>query len=163
MPLVRITYPSGALPQPVKAKLAAELTEVVLEAEVDAVTPAGRAVTIVQFTESAASDWAVGGVLRSDASGPPNHFLVDVIVLDGLLEGERRAAVQRRVTEAFQKALPDEQMLPMRVWVLVHEVPEGCWGVAGRGASALDVAGFINHKMDPARRMEIAEALARRR
>ena len=104
MPLVRITYPRGALTQEQKREIAADLTEIVLEVEVDAVTDAGRMVTVVQFNEAAADDWAVGGHLRSAADDKPNHFIVDLIVLQGLLEGARARDAHRRVTEAFQKA-----------------------------------------------------------
>jgi phenylpyruvate tautomerase PptA (4-oxalocrotonate tautomerase family) len=44
MPLVRITYPRGALASTQKRRLAARLTEIVLDAEVDAVTESGREV-----------------------------------------------------------------------------------------------------------------------
>jgi phenylpyruvate tautomerase PptA (4-oxalocrotonate tautomerase family) len=133
----------------------------VLDAEVDAITDAGRAVTVVHFQEAAAEDWAVGGELRSAAVGPPDHFIVDVIVLEGLLEGERRGAVHRRISEAFQQAFGDDGGDPMRVlrvWVLVHEVREGAWGAAGRTVSALDVAQFIS----PRRRAEITAKVAPR-
>lgn len=42
MPVVRLSYPKGALTQDRKARLAADLTEIVLDAEVDAVTDGGR-------------------------------------------------------------------------------------------------------------------------
>jgi hypothetical protein len=51
-------------------------------------------------------------------------------------------------------------MLPMRVWVLVHEVREGSWGAAGGTVSALDVAQFINPELDGARRAEISARVA---
>lgn len=162
MPLVRITYPAGAMPRAQKAQLAAALTEIVLDAEVDAVTDSGRMVTVVQFQESPADDWAVGGTLRTDAAKPVDHFIVDVIVLEALLEGERRSAVHRRVTEAFQRAFPGDPMLPLRVWVLIHEVREGGWGAAGRTVSAIDVAQFINPRLDGALRDQIKAALATR-
>jgi hypothetical protein len=38
----------------------------------------------VHFQEADADDWAVGGELRSATHGKPNHFIVDVIVLQGL-------------------------------------------------------------------------------
>jgi phenylpyruvate tautomerase PptA (4-oxalocrotonate tautomerase family) len=163
MPLVRITYPRGALASTQKRQLAARLTEIVLDAEVDAVTESGRMVTVVQFQEVAADDWAVGGELRSPAAGAPDHFIVDVIVLEGLLEGERRTAVHRRVTEAFQAAFGDDGGDPtriLRVWVLVHEVREGSWGAAGRTVSALDVAQFINPDLPGARQQEILAKVA---
>lgn len=162
MPVVRLTYPRGALAPAHKRQLAAALTEIVLDAEVDAVTDTGRMVTVIHFNEVAAEDWAVAGELRSAATGGPDHFIVDVVVLEGLLEGARRSAVHRRVTEAFQKAFGREgdPTLPMRVWVLVHEVREGSWGAAGGTVSALDVAQFINPELDGARRAEIAARVA---
>jgi phenylpyruvate tautomerase PptA (4-oxalocrotonate tautomerase family) len=165
MPVVRLSYPKGALTRAQKQLLAKELTDVVLDAEVDAITPSGKMVTVVQFNEAAADDWAVGGELRaSDATGP-NHFIVDVVVLQGLLEGERRQATHRRITEAFQHACAGapnaDPMLALRVWVLVHEVREGSWGAAGTTVSALDVASFINPELDAARRSEIAGAIGR--
>jgi phenylpyruvate tautomerase PptA (4-oxalocrotonate tautomerase family) len=164
MPLVRITYPRGALAAEQKRQIAADLTEIVLDAEVDAVTEAGRMVTVVHFNEAAADDWAVGGQLRSTAAGAPNHFIVDLIVLDGLLDGARRSDAHRRVTDAFQKAFGEggDPLLPLRVWVLVHEVREGGWGAGGQTVSALDVAQFINSDLDAARRAEIGASLARR-
>jgi phenylpyruvate tautomerase PptA (4-oxalocrotonate tautomerase family) len=163
MPLVRITYPRGALTPEQKRQIASSLTEIVLDAEVDAVTEAGRMVTVVHFNEAAADDWAVGGQLRSTAEGAPNHFIVDLIVLEGLLDGARRGDAHRRVTEAFQKVFGDsgDPLPAMRVWVLVHEVREGSWGAGGQSMSALDVAQFINSDLDPTRRAEIAASLAR--
>jgi phenylpyruvate tautomerase PptA (4-oxalocrotonate tautomerase family) len=162
MPLVRLTYPRGALGIAEKRRIAAALTEIVLDAEVDAVTEPGRLVTVVHFHEVAADEWAVAGELRLDATNPPDHFIVDVIVLEGLLEGARRAAVHRRVTEAFQQVFgaAANPLLPLRVWVLVHVVREGSWGAGGGTVSALDVAQFINPGLGAARRAEIAKSIA---
>jgi phenylpyruvate tautomerase PptA (4-oxalocrotonate tautomerase family) len=162
MPVVRLSYPRGALTQAQKRQLARDLTEIALDAEVDAVTDNGRAVTVVHFHEAAAEDWAVGGELRSTAEGAPNHFVVDVVVLQGLLEGERRRAVHRRVTEAFVAACGGKDadpMLALRVWVLVHEVREGSWGAAGGTVSALDVAQFLRADLPAERREEITAAI----
>jgi phenylpyruvate tautomerase PptA (4-oxalocrotonate tautomerase family) len=162
MPLVRIQHPEAALPIAQKRALAASITEIVLEAEVDAVTDMGRSVTIVQFQEVRADDWSLGGVLRSESESKPDHFLVDVYVLDGLLDAARRATVYSRITRAFQDAfapLGENPMLPLRVWVLIHEVPEGCWGTAGTAVSALDVARFINPELAPERLRHVTEYL----
>jgi phenylpyruvate tautomerase PptA (4-oxalocrotonate tautomerase family) len=159
MPLVRLTYPRGALAPAQKRRLAETLTQIVLDAEVDAVTDSGRMVTVVQFQEAAADDWAVGGELRSATSGAPDHFIVDVIVLEGLLEGERRSAVHSRVAEAFRAVFEEDGGDPtrsLRVWILVQEIREGSWGAAGRTVSALDVAQFINPDLPGARKIEIA-------
>jgi phenylpyruvate tautomerase PptA (4-oxalocrotonate tautomerase family) len=163
MPLVRITYPRGALGTEHKRRIAESLTEIVLDAEVDAVTEPGRMVTVIHFHEVEASDWSVGGRLRSEATDPPDHFIVDVVVLEGLLEGARRSDVHRRVTDAFQKAFGADAhpLLPMRVWVLVHEVREGSWGAGGMTVSALDVAQFIHPALDDGRRAEIAASIGK--
>jgi phenylpyruvate tautomerase PptA (4-oxalocrotonate tautomerase family) len=163
MPVVRVTYPQGALPALAKQRLAAALTEIVLDAEVDAVTEPGRMVTVIHFDEVPADRWAVGGTLRSAGTDGPDHYIVDVIVLEGLLEGARRADVHRRVAEAFQQAFGDgaDPMLPLRVWVLVHEVREGGWGAAGRTVSATDVAQFINPQLDEARLAAIRASIER--
>lgn len=164
MPLVRVTYPRGAMPPAVKRRLAASLTEIVLDAEVDAVTEPGRMVTVIQFTEAAADDWAVAGQLRSAADADaPNHFVVDVLVLEALLDAARKSAVHERITEAFRAAFGDaaDPLLAMRVWVLIHDVAEGSWGAGGRTVSALDVAQFIGGNLDPARRADIARLLER--
>lgn len=163
MPVVRVSHPQGALTRAQKQQLSSELTEVVLDAEVDAVTDNGRMVTVIQFLEAAADDWAVGGVLRSAMESPPNHFIVDVIVLQGLLEGERRRATHRRIAEAFERACGGSEgdpMLALRVWVLIHEVREGSWGAAGGTVSALDVAQFLQPELDASRRAEIGAAIA---
>ena len=164
MPLVRITYPRGALTPDQKRQIAEALTEAVLEAEVDTVTDAGRMVTVVHFNESAADDWAVGGQLRSTAAGaPPNHFIVDLVVLEGLLENDRKSRCHRRVTEVFQNVFGPaaDPMLPLRVWVLVHEVREGSWGAGGTTISALDVAQFIGGELDVERKAEITTSIKR--
>jgi phenylpyruvate tautomerase PptA (4-oxalocrotonate tautomerase family) len=163
MPLVRVTHPHGALPPGPKRRLAEALTDIVLDAEVDAVTEPGRMVTVIQFHEVAADAWAVAGRMRCDDPAPPDHFVVDVIVLEALLDGTRRSDVHRRVTEAFQHAFGDaaDPMLALRVWVLVHEVREGGWGAAGRTVSATDVAQFINPALPAARLAEIRAGLAR--
>lgn len=164
MPLVRITYPRGALTPAQKRQLAESLTQIALEVEVDTVTAAGRMVTVVHFNEAAANDWAVGGQLRSSAdAAAPNHFIVDLVVLEGLIEGTRKGDAHRRVTEAFQHAFGAhaDPMLPLRVWVLVHDVREGAWGAGGQTVSALDVAQFINADLPAERRAEIAASVAR--
>jgi phenylpyruvate tautomerase PptA (4-oxalocrotonate tautomerase family) len=158
MPVVRISYPRGALTPDRKRQLASSLTEIVLDAEVDAVTPPGRLVTVVHFQEVAADDWAVAGELRLTAAGAPDHFIVDVMVLEGLLDDARKSDVHRRVSEAFVKAFADDPnaaMVALRVWVLIHDVREGSWGAAGRTVSALDVAQFINPDLHASRRAEI--------
>ena len=164
MPVVRVTYPGGALAPAQKRHIAAELTDIVLDAEVDAITDAGKMVTVIHFLEAGADDWAVAGELRSAAAAGPDHFIVDVVVLEGLLDAGRRTAVHERVTAAFRAAFGEsDPLLAFRVWVLIHDVSEGSWGAGGRTVSALDVAQFIGGgDVDPRRRAEITAELRTR-
>jgi phenylpyruvate tautomerase PptA (4-oxalocrotonate tautomerase family) len=164
MPVVRVTYPRGALTPAHKRQLATSLTDIVLDAEVDTITEAGKMVTVIHFLEAAAEDWSVAGEMRSAASTRPDHFIVDVVVLEGLLEGPRRSDVHRRVTDAFRQAFGEgaDPMLPLRVWVLVHDVSEGSWGAGGQTVSALDVARVISSDLSDARRAEIEDFLAKK-
>ena len=164
MPVVRVTYPRGALAPTQKRQIAAALTDIVLDAEVDAVTDAGKMVTVIHFLEAAADDWSVAGELRSGAGGGPDHFIVDVVVLEGLLDAKRKTDVHERVTAAFRAAFGEggDPLLAFRVWVLIHDVGEGSWGAGGRTVSALDVAQFIGGDVTDRRRSEITAALGRR-
>ena len=165
MPVVRVTYPRGALTPDRKRQLSASLTDIVLAAEVDTITEAGKMVTVIHFLEAAPEDWSVAGQMRSAAGGGPDHFIVDVVVLEGLLDAGRKTAVHERVTGAFREAFGEggDPLLPFRVWVLVHDVGEGSWGAGGRTVSAFDVAQFIGGDVSDRRRAEITEALSRRR
>jgi len=165
MPVVRVTYPRGALTPDRKRQLAASLTDIVLDAEVDTITEAGKMVTVIHFLEAAPEDWSVAGAMRSATGGGPDHFIVDVVVLEGLLDAGRKAAVHERVSGAFREAFGEsgDPLLPFRVWVLIHDVGEGSWGAGGRTVSAFDVAQFIGGDVSDRRRAEISEALAGRR
>jgi len=164
MPVVRVTYPRGALTPAHKRHIAAALTDIVLDAEVDTITEAGKMVTVIHFLEAGADDWAVAGELRSAATAGPDHFIVDVVVLEGLLDARRRTTVHERVTAAFRAAFGEggDPLLAFRVWVLIHDVREGSWGAGGRTVSALDVAQFIGGDVDARRRAEIMAALEAR-
>ena len=165
MPVVRVTYPRGALTPERKRQLAGSLTDIVLDAEVDTITEAGKMVTVIHFLEAAPEDWSVAGQMRSASGGGPDHFIVDVVVLEGLLDAGRKTAVHERVTGAFREAFGEggDPLLPFRVWVLIHDVGEGSWGAGGRTVSAFDVAQFIGGDVSDRRRAEITEALGRRR
>jgi phenylpyruvate tautomerase PptA (4-oxalocrotonate tautomerase family) len=158
VPVVRLHYPKGALSPERKKELAASLTEIVLDVEVDAITLPGRMVTVIHFDEVAPENWAVGGQLASGME----HFIVDVYVLAGRVEGPRRGAMHARIAAAFAKTFGDESMVA-RVWVLLHEVPEGSWGATGRTVSAIEVAQVINADLDPARAASIEAFVARQR
>lgn len=164
MPVVRVTCPRGALAPAQKRQIAASLTDIVLDAEVDAITDAGKMVTVIHFLEADADDWSVAGELRSASTAGPDHFIVDVVVLEGLLDAKRKTAVHERVTAAFRAAFGEtgDPLLAFRVWVLIHDVSEGSWGAGGRTVSALDVAQFIGGEVAPRRRAEITEALQTR-
>jgi phenylpyruvate tautomerase PptA (4-oxalocrotonate tautomerase family) len=126
MPLLDVTYPAGALSDDARATLVDELTTVMLRAERAPDTPFMRGVTWVYLHELPA-----GAVHAAGRPVAKPTFRVEATVPQGALSDRRKqefvAEATRRVLDAA--GVPAEEA--MRVWVLVHEVPEGGWGAGG--------------------------------
>jgi phenylpyruvate tautomerase PptA (4-oxalocrotonate tautomerase family) len=64
--------------------------------------------------------------------------LVEVVAPDGLLRADQKATLVRRLTEDIASVCPDFAPMEakLRIWIVVRDVPDGSWGVAGFIASA---------------------------
>ncbi|MEU5390072.1 MULTISPECIES: tautomerase family protein [Streptomyces] len=81
------------------------------------------------------------GALVTAADDAP-RFRVDVTVPFGVLDDERRAGLVREATDLVLAAAglgPDQAL---RVWVLIHEQPDGTWGAGGKIMRYTEVAGL---------------------
>ncbi len=157
MPLIRISYPDGALSRDQKARVASELTDFIMEAEVGVATPAGRAITVVQFDPTSTGDWSVGGRLLDEQPDGARYIIVQVIVAEGFLDKERRDLIHARTLEAFKLAMPESaDALRGRVWCLITEIPHGSWGGAGQAINASDIARIVGLDETSRRSREIA-------
>src|SRR3954471_17039862 len=69
------------------------------------------------------------------AAGEPvsePHFRIDVTVPDGALSDRRKEGVVKEFTELVLEAAELDDSATLRIWVLIHEVPDGSWGGAGQ-------------------------------
>jgi phenylpyruvate tautomerase PptA (4-oxalocrotonate tautomerase family) len=127
MPMIDLTYPKGALAAEARDELLDELATKLLEAEKAPDTDFFRSITWVYANEIEPGALAVGGRPGGEA-----RFRVQVTVPDGALSDRRKGILAGSVNEAVLRAagLPESEGL--RVWTLIHEVPDGNWGAAGQ-------------------------------
>ena len=81
------------------------------------------------------------GALRTAADDAP-RFRVDVTVPLGVLDDERRAGLVREANDLVLAAAGLGADQALRVWVLIHEQPDGTWGAGGRIMRYTEVAGL---------------------
>ena len=81
------------------------------------------------------------GALVTAADDAP-RFRVDVRVPCGLLDDERRSGLVKEATDLVLAAAGLGPEHALRVWVLIHEQPDGTWGAGGRIMRFTEVAGL---------------------
>ncbi|GAB7102478.1 hypothetical protein JCM4814A_07920 [Streptomyces phaeofaciens JCM 4814] len=124
MPMIRLTVPVGALTEAGRATVRRDLAAVLLRWEGAPDTAFFRAQAwsyLVELPDGA----------QTTAEDDTPRFLVEVTVPQGALSERRRAGLVQDVTHTVLAAAglaPDDAL---RVWVLVHEQPDGTWGAGG--------------------------------
>ena len=127
MPMIDVTYPSGAIAPEAKAELLDELATKLLEAEGAPDTDFFRSITWVYANEIDPESLAIGG-----RSGGEPRFRVQITVPDGALSDRRKGILVASVNEAVLRAAGLPESEGIRVWTLIREVPDGNWGAAGQ-------------------------------
>ncbi|MGX1567679.1 tautomerase family protein [Streptomyces sp. NPDC055506] len=124
MPMIRLTAPAGALTEEGRRSVQRDLAGVLLRWEGAPDTPFFRAQAwsyLAELPEGA----------QTTAEDDEPRFLVEVTVPQGALSERRKDGL---VEEATQTVLAAAGLTPddaLRVWVLVHEQPDGTWGAGG--------------------------------
>lgn len=124
MPMIRLTAPAGALTERGRQSVQRDLAAVLLRWEGAPDTAFFRAQAWSYLTEL-----PEGAQTTAEDDAP--RFLVEVTVPQGALSERRKAGLVEEATKAVLSAAglgPDDAL---RVWVLVHEQPEGTWGAGG--------------------------------
>ena len=142
MPQIELTLPRGALADAAIDSVMAEATTTLLRwegAPVD--SPGAREVS-----------WGyVHEVDRAYHAGLPSseaRYRFDVTVPSGALNDEKKnglvADLTRLVLAAEGVDFEADPGAGMRVWALVHEVPDGNWGGAGRTWKLREIAALVS-------------------
>ncbi|MFE0679091.1 4-oxalocrotonate tautomerase family protein [Streptomyces sp. NPDC058867] len=124
MPMIRLTVPTGALTDQGRATIQRDLAAVLLRWEGAPDTPFFRAQAWSYLTE------LPEGAQRTAEDDAP-RFLVEATVPQGALSERRKAGLVEEATAAVLSAAGLSPDRALRVWVLVHEQPEGTWGAGG--------------------------------
>jgi phenylpyruvate tautomerase PptA (4-oxalocrotonate tautomerase family) len=136
MPMIRLTVPTGALTDQGRVTIHKELAAVLLRWEGAPDTAFFRAQAWSYLTELPA------GAQKTAEDDAP-RFLVEVTVPQGALSERRKAGLVEEATATVLAAAGLSPDQALRVWVLVHEQPEGTWGAGGsvvRYADLVDLA-----------------------
>ncbi|MET9760772.1 tautomerase family protein [Streptomyces sp. NPDC006372] len=124
MPMIRLTAPAGALTDAGRDSVQRDLAAVLLRWEGAPDTAFFRAQAWSYLVE------LPDGAQRTAEDEAP-RFLVEVTVPQGALSERRKAGLVEEATKTVLAAAglgPDDAL---RVWVLVHEQPDGTWGAGG--------------------------------
>ncbi|WP_369394341.1 4-oxalocrotonate tautomerase family protein [Streptomyces sp. CG1] len=124
MPMIRLTVPSGALTDEGRESVQRDLAAVLLRWGGAPDTAFFRAQAwsyLVELPDGA----------QTTAEDDASRFLVEVTVPRGALSERRKAGLVGDVTKAVLDAAGLPVDAALRVWVLVHEQPDGTWGADG--------------------------------
>jgi len=127
--MIDVTLPAGALSEEKRNVLADSLTTTLLKWEGAADIPFSRQITLVYFDERPAGSIYVAGEQASE----PRYRVLVTIPEGSITDDERKAGLVEEITKAVLAADGAEgDEAAFRVWVFIHEVPDGHWAGAGR-------------------------------
>ncbi len=124
MPLIQLTVPEGTLTPEGRRSIQKVLAQLLLSWEGAPDTALFRSVTWSYLYELPA-----GALVTGEDEAP--RYRVDVTVPEGSFSDRRKAGLVGDVTSAVLAAAGLPKTDSMRVWVLVHEQPDGTWGAGG--------------------------------
>lgn len=126
MPKLDITIPADTLTDDAQQDLARQLGATLLQWEGAPNTEFFRSIT-----------WAHVHALPAESIQTPDgqaepHAVVDITVPSGALSERRKGGLVEDVTKVVLEATGWGEGAGVRVWTLIHEVPDGNWGAAGQ-------------------------------
>ncbi|SEH53939.1 Phenylpyruvate tautomerase PptA, 4-oxalocrotonate tautomerase family [Mycolicibacterium rutilum] len=124
MPMIQLTTPAGVLDDTARKGLQNSLAATLLKWEGAPDNAVFRALAWCRVDEVPGDRFAA---LEDDLP----RFRVDVTVPQGALSARRKEGLVKEVTEQVLATTGLTDADALRVWVLVHEQPEGTWGGGG--------------------------------
>jgi phenylpyruvate tautomerase PptA (4-oxalocrotonate tautomerase family) len=126
MPKLDLTIPAETISDDAKQQLTRDLGATLLRWEGAPDTEFFRSIT-----------WAHLHELRAESIQTPDgvaepHAVLEVTVPQGALSERRKAGLVDDATKVILDATGWGPDAGIRVWILIHEVPDGNWGAAGQ-------------------------------
>jgi phenylpyruvate tautomerase PptA (4-oxalocrotonate tautomerase family) len=129
VPMIDVTLPEGVLSEDQRNALGERLTNTILKWEGAAEIPFSRQITVVYFDERPAGYVYVAGEQETQ----PRYRVLVTIPEGSIKEDERKAGLVEDVTrDILEVDGAADDAASFRVWVFIHEVPDGHWAGAGR-------------------------------
>ncbi|WP_370416341.1 4-oxalocrotonate tautomerase family protein [Streptomyces fradiae] len=141
MPMIRLTVPAGALAPEGRATVQRELAAVLLRWEGAPDTAFFRSQAWSYLVELPAD-------AQTTAEDDAPRFLVEVTVPQGALSERRKAGLVQDATRTVLSAAGLDPAEALRVWVLVHEQPDGTWGAGGSVVRYADLVALAKGPAD---------------
>jgi phenylpyruvate tautomerase PptA (4-oxalocrotonate tautomerase family) len=126
MPKLDLTIPADTLNEDQKQELTRELGATLLHWEGAPDTDFFRSITWAHLHELPAK-----AIQTPDGEADP-HAVLEVTVPAGALNERRKAGLVEDVTKLILDATGWGSDAGLRVWTLIHEVPDGNWGAGGQ-------------------------------
>jgi phenylpyruvate tautomerase PptA (4-oxalocrotonate tautomerase family) len=126
MPKLDLTIPADTLSDEAKQELTRELGAALLRWEGAPDTEFFRSITWAHLHELAAES-----IQTPDGIAEP-HAVLDITIPSGALSERRKAGMVEEATKLVLEATGWGPDAGVRVWTLIHEVPDGNWGAAGQ-------------------------------
>jgi phenylpyruvate tautomerase PptA (4-oxalocrotonate tautomerase family) len=126
MPRLDLTITADVISDQRKPELLRELGAALLQWEGAPDTDFFRSITWTHLHELPAE-----AIQTPDGVAEP-HAILDITVPGGALSERRKAGVVEDATKLLLDAAGWGPEAGVRVWVLIHEVPDGNWGAAGQ-------------------------------
>ena len=127
MPKIDLTFSAGALSDNAKQELPKALAEAMMRWEGAPDSEFFRSITWTHVHELPAE-----AVFTADGQAELSQFVVDATVPAGALSERRKGGLVEEFSKLIRDAAGLTEADGVRVWVLIHEVPEGNWGAAGQ-------------------------------
>lgn len=126
MPKLDLTVPAESLNDDSRQELARELGAALLRWEGAPDTEFFRSIT-----------WTHVHALPAEAIQTPDgvaepHAVIEITVPSGALSDRRKAGLVEETTKLVLEATGWGADAGVRVWTLIHEIPDGNWGAAGQ-------------------------------
>jgi phenylpyruvate tautomerase PptA (4-oxalocrotonate tautomerase family) len=126
MPKLDLTIPAESLSDDARQELARELGATLLRWEGAPDTEFFRSITWTHVHALPSAE-----IVTPEGVAEP-HAVIDITIPDGALSERRKAGLVEDTTKLVLDATGWGADAGVRVWTLIHEVPDGNWGAGGQ-------------------------------